>query len=76
MAIVKVYKFGNTIVRVHDDAYKNKTQEEINEIIRRLEEIASKSYYRQLNEKILKGEADKWIINYKFLKIVSLEKYE
>ncbi|GFN37181.1 hypothetical protein [Tepidimicrobium xylanilyticum] len=59
MAIVKVYKFGNTIVRVHDDAYKNKTQEEINEIIRRLEEIASKSYYRQLNEKILKGEADK-----------------
>jgi len=42
-----------------DDAYKSKTQEEINEIIRRLEEIASKSYYRQLNEKILKWEADK-----------------
>ena len=44
-----------------DDAYKSKTQEEINEIIRRLEEIASKSYYRQLNEKILKWEADKWM---------------
>lgn len=59
MAVVKVYKFGNAIVRVHDDAYKDKTPEEINAIIRRLEEIATESYYRQLNERILKGEADK-----------------
>ena len=42
MAVVKEYKLGNTIVRIHDDAYKDKTQEDIDEIIRRLEEIGGR----------------------------------
>lgn len=50
VAIIKEYKFGNTIVRVHDDAYKDKTQEDIDEIIRRLEEIASRTFYKQKEE--------------------------
>lgn len=39
MAVVKEYKLSNTTVRIHDDSYKNKTQEDINEIIRKLKEI-------------------------------------
>lgn len=50
--LVEKYKLGNTTIEIYDDAYKDKSQEEINEIIRRLEEIASKSYYKQLNKEI------------------------
>lgn len=42
MAVVKEYKLGNTIVRIHDDTYKNKTQEDIDETIRRLEKIGER----------------------------------
>lgn len=48
MAIVKEYKFGNTIVRIHDDSYKDKTQEDIDKIIKRLEEIGSMALSRQV----------------------------
>lgn len=50
--IVKEYKFGNTMVRVHDDSYKNKTQEDINEIIIRLEEIGGRILSRIKEEVI------------------------
>ncbi len=48
MALVEKYKIGNTTIEIHDDAYKDKTQEDIDRIIERLEEIASRSFYKQL----------------------------
>ncbi|WP_352420770.1 hypothetical protein [Proteiniborus sp.] len=50
MAVVKEYKIGNTIVRVHDDSYKDKTQEDIDKIIKRIEEIANRSITRHYQE--------------------------
>lgn len=51
MALVEKYKIGNTTIEIYDDAYKDKTQEDIDETIRRLEEIASRSFYKQLSKK-------------------------
>lgn len=48
--IVKEYKFGNTIVKVHDDAYKDKTQEDIDRILRRIEEIGSMALNERADE--------------------------
>lgn len=60
--IVKEYKFGNTMVRIHDDYYKDKTQEDINEIIKRLEVIGC----RILNQN--KGEVWKMKMGFVFYK--------
>ena len=53
MAVVKEYKFGNTTVRVHDDSYKDKTKEDIEEIIKKLEEIASRTLYKQIKREVI-----------------------
>ena len=56
--VVAECKIGNTIIRVHDDAYKDKTQEDISQIIKRIEKIASRSFYRQLEFKKLESKKD------------------
>ena len=38
MAVVCEQKIGDTIVRIHDDAYKDITQEEVNRILKRIAE--------------------------------------
>lgn len=50
MAVVKEYRLGNTIVRIHDDAYKDKTQEDIDRILERISEIATNSYIKKLKK--------------------------
>lgn len=57
MAVVKKYKLGNTVIRIHDDAYKDKTKEDIDRILERISEIATNSYIKKLK----KGELKKWI---------------
>lgn len=47
MALVEKYKIGNTTIEIYDDAYKDKTQKDIDEIIKKLEEIASRSLYKE-----------------------------
>jgi hypothetical protein len=37
--IVKEYKIGNTTIEIHDSAYKNKTPEDIQKILKQIEEI-------------------------------------
>ena len=45
---VAVYKFGSTTVRVCDDYYRDKTQEEIDQVIWNIEEIYIKSQQRKM----------------------------
>ncbi|HHW01673.1 MAG TPA: hypothetical protein GXX35_02455 [Thermoanaerobacterales bacterium] len=45
MALVKEYKLGNTKIEIYDDAYKDKTQEDIDRILKRIANIISKSVY-------------------------------
>lgn len=45
--LVKKYKIGNTEVEIYDDAYKDKTQEDIDRIIKRIEEMASRALSKQ-----------------------------
>lgn len=40
MAVVKEYQFGGVHVKVADDAYKHKTQSQINESIKQFSTIA------------------------------------
>lgn len=62
MAVVKEGKIGNTIYRIHDDAYKNRTPEQEAETVRRIGEIISRSRMRRVleamekEEKALQGE--------------------
>lgn len=42
--VVEEYKLGNTTVKIADTAYKDKTQEDINNIIQRLTNIVANSY--------------------------------
>lgn len=46
--LVEKYKLGNTIVEIYDDAYRDKTKEDIDEILKRIEDIGRKSLYRQV----------------------------
>lgn len=34
MAVVEEYKLGNTVIRIHDDTYKDKRQEDIDKIFK------------------------------------------
>ncbi|SHJ89011.1 hypothetical protein SAMN02745883_00730 [Caminicella sporogenes DSM 14501] len=47
--IVAEYKLGNTTIRIHDDAYKDKTKEDIERIIKRIEEIGRRALSRDEN---------------------------
>jgi hypothetical protein len=44
--LVKKYKIGNTEIEIHDDAYKDKTKEDIDKILRRIEAIGSRTLYK------------------------------
>lgn len=48
--LVEKYMIGNTTIEIHDDAYKNKTKEDVDKIIRRIEEIGRKTLYRENNQ--------------------------
>ncbi|NMA85103.1 MAG: hypothetical protein GX962_14715, partial [Epulopiscium sp.] len=37
--VVKDYKIGNTRIKICDDAYRDKTPEEVQEILRRISQI-------------------------------------
>ena len=39
MVVVEEYKIGNTLIRIHDDAYINKTKDDINAILERIARI-------------------------------------
>lgn len=41
MALVQEYKIGNTKIKIHDDAYKDKTKNDIDRILARIAHIAS-----------------------------------
>ena len=45
--LVEKYKIGNTMIEIYDDAYKDKTQKDIDEIIKRLERIASNAFSKK-----------------------------
>ncbi len=51
--LVKKYKLGNTTIEIHDDAYKDKTQEDIDKILERVGEIASRALIAQEQRKEL-----------------------
>jgi hypothetical protein len=40
--LVKEYKIENTLIKIHDDAYIDKTQEDIQIILNRIASIARK----------------------------------
>lgn len=48
--LVEKYKLGNTTIEIYDDAYKDKSQEDINKIIKRVEDIGRRALYRQSNQ--------------------------
>ena len=45
--VVKEFKIGNTVCRICDDCYRDKTKEEVDAIMERVEEIAYKHLYAQ-----------------------------
>ena len=45
--LVEKYKIGNTEIEIHDDAYKDKTKEDIDKILKRVEDIGRKALYRR-----------------------------
>ena len=47
MAVVEDYMIGNTRIIICDDAYKGKTQEEIDEIIRQVSLIGRQYFLSQ-----------------------------
>ena len=55
MALVEEYKLGNTTIKIYDDAYKDKTQEDIDRILERIAIIAMKSVYSAGHEEKIEG---------------------
>jgi len=45
--VVKEYKIGNTRIKICDDAYRNKTPEEVQEILRRIAQIGLNALQKQ-----------------------------
>lgn len=45
--LVEKYKIGNTEIEIYDDAYKNKTKKDIDKILKRIEDIGIRAFYRQ-----------------------------
>lgn len=58
--IVEKYKLGNTTIIICDDSYKDKTKEDIDAIIKRIELIASRALSKQYNEGVFSNEEHKW----------------
>lgn len=59
MALVERFKLGNTTIIICDDAYKDKTKEDIDAIIKRIELIASRALSKQYNEEVFSNEQHK-----------------
>ena len=47
MALVEEYKIGNTTIKIYNDAYKDKTQEDIDRILERIAQIAKNAYEKE-----------------------------
>lgn len=45
MALVDEYRLGNTRIEIYDDAYRDKTQQDIDRILKRIASIAMKTVY-------------------------------
>ncbi|MBM7582973.1 hypothetical protein JOD02_001842 [Caldicoprobacter guelmensis] len=45
--IVETYKINNTTIKICDDAYKNKTSEDIQAILKRITHIRLQTIYRK-----------------------------
>ncbi|MDN5302398.1 MAG: hypothetical protein PWQ60_1912 [Thermoanaerobacteraceae bacterium] len=52
MALVEEYRLGNTKIEIYDDAYRDKTQEDIDRILKRIASIAKSVYAAEHEEKI------------------------
>lgn len=54
--LVEKFVIGNTKVYIYDGSYRDKTPEDIQKMIRRIEEIGSRALYRQaLREQALES---------------------
>ncbi len=49
--VVKDYKIGNTRIKICDDAYRDKTPEEVQEILRRISQIGFNALQEQFAKK-------------------------
>ena len=47
--LVEEYKIGNTRIKIYDDAYVNKTPDEIEKIIKRIEKLGYKALVERAN---------------------------
>lgn len=47
--IVETYKISNTTIKICDDAYKNKTSEDIQAILKRITHIRLQAIYKKDN---------------------------
>ena len=45
--LVERFMIGNTTIEIYDDAYKDKTKEDIDKTLRRIEEIGRSTLYKQ-----------------------------
>lgn len=43
--VVEVFKLGNTTIKICDDAYRDKTDEDINRILDRISQIVYENVY-------------------------------
>ncbi|MGB3926029.1 MAG: hypothetical protein GX041_06760 [Clostridiales bacterium] len=48
--IVKTYKFGTTAVKICDNVYKQKTNEDVQEILKKIKSIGIKAVIKKVNE--------------------------
>ena len=48
--LVEKYKLGNTTIEIYDDCYENKTKDDVEKILKRLEEIGSRALIKQVGE--------------------------
>lgn len=51
--LVEKYKLGNTTIEIYDDCYKNNTKEDTERILKRLEELASESLFKQNKREVI-----------------------
>ncbi len=47
MVLVEEYKIGNTTIKIYDDAYKDKTQEDIDRILERIANIVRNAVFKE-----------------------------
>lgn len=56
--LVKTYKLGNTTIEIHDDAYKDKTPEDIEKTLNRIADIGRRALYNECNQKQEEEQAE------------------